>query len=142
MGLFKKSAPSVDTTKVDTLIGSEAFFQGVLSVKGSLRIDGRIEGAVTGAQSVIVGAAGLVRGDITADFVVVGGKVQGDVSASEMIEVLSQGQVAGDISTPRLLVEEGALLDGSCQMTSRAPQRSAAPSSDGARPAAREAAAR
>ncbi len=119
MALFKKAAPSVDTTKVDTLIGAEAFFQGTLNVKGSLRVDGRVEGSIVGAQSVIVGAGGLVKGDVTADFIVVGGKVQGDVTATELVELLAPGQVAGDLCAPRLLIEEGATFDGACRMTSK-----------------------
>lgn len=137
MAFFKKSAPSADTTKVDTLVGAEAFVQGVLNVKGSLRVDGRVEGSVTGAQAVIVGASGMVKGDITADFVVIGGKVQGDITAAESVELLAQGQVTGDLRTPRLLIEEGALFDGNCQMGSKAPRE--ASSHEPARPPSREA---
>jgi cytoskeletal protein CcmA (bactofilin family) len=117
MSLFKNPASHLlDASKVETLIGAEATVQGVVSLKGSLRIDGRVEGSVSDAQTVVVGGGGMVRGDISAETVVVGGKVVGNITATESIEILSKGSVRGDIRSPRLIVEEGGRINGGCTM--------------------------
>ena len=64
-------------THLETVIGSESSFQGTLRSKGSVRIDGKIEGGVS-AEGVILGERGEVQGDISARTVVIGGKVTGD----------------------------------------------------------------
>jgi cytoskeletal protein CcmA (bactofilin family) len=53
--------------------------------------------------------------------VVVGGVVKGEITSTEKVIVLSTGLVLGNITTPRLIVEEGVILDGACRIT--APER-------------------
>ncbi|MCX5783732.1 MAG: polymer-forming cytoskeletal protein [Elusimicrobia bacterium] len=102
---------------VVSVIGAEAYFQGALTVKGSIRVDGRVEGAVSQAQSVVVGKTGKVDGDISADNVVISGEVAGNVSARESLELLSTSKVSGDISAPKILIEKGAFFNGKCSMS-------------------------
>jgi cytoskeletal protein CcmA (bactofilin family) len=104
-------------THLETIIGAESFFQGTLRSKGSVRIDGRIEGGVS-AEGVILGERGEVQGDISARTVVVGGKITGNVHATESLELLSKSQVFGDLHAPQLLIAEGAIFEGSCLMAS------------------------
>ena len=116
MGIFKFGGRKLDAARVETLIGSEALVQGVLNLRGSLRVDGRVEGSITEAETVVIAAGGMVHGDISAETVVIGGRVTGNITASEEVEILSNGEVLGDLRTPRLVVEEGAKLDGRCSM--------------------------
>lgn len=106
-----------ESSDVVTVIGPEAYFHGVLTVRGSVRVEGEVEGNVTDAHSVIVGKGGKVRGDVCAEVVVNGGEITGDVVASEHLELKSGGRISGDIRTPRLLIEEGAVFDGHCAMS-------------------------
>ena len=102
---------------LESVIGAESSFQGTLRSKGSVRIDGKIEGSVA-AEGVILGERGEVQGDISARTVVVGGKVTGNVHATESLELLSKCQVFGDLHAPQLLIAEGAIFEGSCLMAS------------------------
>src|ERR1051325_3401055 len=104
-------------THLETVIGAESYFQGSLRSKGSIRIDGKIEGGVS-AEGVILGERGEVQGDISARTVVVGGKVTGNIHATESLELLSKSQVFGDLHAPQLLIAEGAIFEGSCLMAS------------------------
>lgn len=115
MSLFKKER-SFDSDQIVTVIGAEAYLQGVLTAKGSLRIDGRLEGSISDGQTVVVGPGGQVRGDISAESVVVGGAVTGNITATTQIEILTAGRVQGDVRTPRLTIEDGAHFDGRCTM--------------------------
>lgn len=113
----KKIGNEKAESHLETIVGAESFFQGTLRSKGSIRIDGRIEGGVS-AEGVIIGDRGEVQGDISARTVVVGGKVTGNVHATESLELLSKSQVFGDLHAPQLLIAEGAIFEGSCLMAS------------------------
>ena len=103
------------SSSMETVIGAETIFQGTVASKGSLRIDGKVEGGVTEADSVVIGASGEVQGDISAHTVVVGGKVTGNITASS-IEILSDAHIHGDIKTATLALSEGANFEGNCTM--------------------------
>lgn len=103
-----------------TVIGPEAFFHGSMTVRGSLRVEGELEGNITEASEVVIGKNGTVRGNISAERVEVGGKVAGDIVCSVHLEILSSGSVTGNVRSPKLLVEDGAILDGNCNMAESA----------------------
>ena len=97
-------------THLESVIGAESSFQGTLRSKGSIRIDGKVEGGIT-AEGVILGERGEVQGDISARTVVVGGKVTGNIHATESLELLTKSQVFGDLHAPQLLIAEGAIFE-------------------------------
>lgn len=115
--MFGKKEEVGKVGKVDTLIGQGAEIKGTISTKGTLRIDGNIDGGVTNAEAVIVGEDGKVKGDINAQTVVIGGRITGNIIASASIEMLPQSQVKGDISAPQLYIAEGAIFEGNCVMS-------------------------
>ena len=118
MGLLSKKGGDkyFDSGEVVSVIGPEAYFQGTLTVKGSLRVDGRVEGSVSEAKSVIIGSGGKIIGDVSAESAVVGGEVKGNLSAVKFTELLSGARVIGDIRTARIMIEDGAFFDGQCNM--------------------------
>jgi cytoskeletal protein CcmA (bactofilin family) len=117
MSFLKKNSDKMfDLGNMVSVVGPEAYFQGTLNAKGSLRIDGRMEGAITDAHAVVIGEAGKVIGDISAESVVIGGEVKGNISAVQSAELLSTSRVSGDIRTAKILIEEGAYFEGHCNM--------------------------
>jgi cytoskeletal protein CcmA (bactofilin family) len=101
---------------METVIGADTIVQGTLSSKGSLRVDGKVEGGITDADSVVIGQTGDVQGDINAKNVVIGGKVIGNITASN-IEILTAAAIHGYIKTAALAISEGANFEGNCTMT-------------------------
>lgn len=121
MALFSRDAERrFDGGDVTTVVGVEAYFQGAMTVRGSLRIDGEIEGNVLEAQTVVVGPKGRVRGDISAEHVIVAGSVAGEVVASGQLELKAGGRIHGNIHTPKLTIDDGAVFEGRCVMADRA----------------------
>lgn len=110
-------ADRIDSRENVTLVGEEAYFHGVLAAKGSLRVEGVVEGDITDAVSVEVGKKGRVKGNIAAERLSIAGTVEGDVVATGSIELLARGRLIGNLRTPSLRIEEGAFFDGSCSMT-------------------------
>lgn len=117
MTIFNGKSERVDSREAVTLIGEEAFFHGVLSAKGSLRVEGVVEGDITDAVSVEVGRKGRVKGNIAAEVLSIAGAVEGDIVATRSVELLAESRLSGNVRTPSLRIEEGATFDGSCEMS-------------------------
>lgn len=112
-----------------TMLGEEATFEGKVSSKGNLQIDGRIVGEVFAEDTVVIGGTGVVEGNIEARTILIGGTIKGNVRASDRLEIQPQGVVHGDIFTPfgRLIIQEGARLEGKCAMSKDMQLRPAGP---------------
>lgn len=111
--MFSKSNEA--KTKIETVVGANTDLEGNIRTTESLRIDGRIKGEIS-ADCVVVGDAGVILGDVTANKVTVGGKVKGNISATVSLELLPKGQILGDIRTSKLIISDGATFEGNCQM--------------------------
>ena len=117
MPFFKKAPMSLVGGEVLTIIGPEAFFHGSVTVRGSVRVEGEMEGNITEAIEVVIGRGGKVRGDVCADRLEVAGEVRGDVVCSSYLEIKAGGKVIGNIRAPKLLMEDGAVFEGHCAMS-------------------------
>jgi cytoskeletal protein CcmA (bactofilin family) len=97
--------------------GKSIIFKGDLTGDEDLEIEGRVEGQVKlPNHQLTIGAHGRVTAQVEAKNVVVVGHVSGNVTASERVEVQATGVVDGDIAAPRLLIAEGAVVNGSISM--------------------------
>jgi cytoskeletal protein CcmA (bactofilin family) len=105
-----------NTEKLESFIGMNSSFRGDIDTKGTLRIDGSMEGNVA-ADWVIFGEKATLRGDVSARGIIVGGRIEGNLKAKEIVEIKSKGQVHGDIVTLKLTVVEGGLFDGRSSMS-------------------------
>jgi cytoskeletal protein CcmA (bactofilin family) len=85
-----------------------------------LLVDGSIRGRVRSQSlSVVVGAQGSVQGDIRSRRVLVQGRVHGSIWASERIEVAASAVVQGSMSANRIVIAEGAIINGLIDMDQR-----------------------
>jgi cytoskeletal protein CcmA (bactofilin family) len=101
-------------------IGKSIAIKGDLTGNEDLVIEGKVEGKVELPNNQLtIGANGLAKAEIHAKTVVVIGKVAGNVRGTERIEIQATGIVDGDVAAPRLVVAEGAVLNGSIQMTQK-----------------------
>ena len=114
MGFLKKDSDFASGEHF-SIVSAECYFQGTLSVQGSLRVDGTLEGSVDNARQVIVGEGGKIVGDVTGQTVVCGGEIEGNVCA-EMLEVLGKASIRGDIRAQKMIVEEGGRIEGLCKI--------------------------
>jgi cytoskeletal protein CcmA (bactofilin family) len=100
-----------------SIIASSVRIVGDLESPGVVKVDGQIEGSVTGARQLLLGRGGAIRGNVAADEVVIGGLVDGSIVALERLELQSTAVVNGDIETRSIVVLEGARINGSVRMT-------------------------
>jgi cytoskeletal protein CcmA (bactofilin family) len=101
--------------KLESFIGNNSHFTGDVNTKGTLRIDGSMEGNVN-ADWVILGEKATLKGGISARGIIVGGKVEGNLKAKEIVEIKSKGTVSGDVVTNKLSIVEGAVFNGKAAM--------------------------
>jgi cytoskeletal protein CcmA (bactofilin family) len=106
---------SKNSEKLESLIGARADFQGEFTVQGAVRVDGRVDGRVN-ADCVILSETGVIKGEITAQKIVVGGKVEGILRAQEIVEIKATGKVIGDIFTNKISVTTGGEFNGRMEM--------------------------
>jgi cytoskeletal protein CcmA (bactofilin family) len=118
MGMFKKET---DLSRLDTLIGNGTILEGTLTSRESICIEGTVRGKVLCEGSVIIGPKGRVDADIYAETVLVGGEVNGNIVSKSKLEITTDGKLHGDIKTGSLIVAEGVLFEGKCQMITDEP---------------------
>lgn len=129
----EKPAPTRALTESDALardikdgvvggfVGKNADLTGEANFKGMLRIDGRFSGTVNSENgTLIVSAGGVVEANIVVATARINGAVNGNIKATERVEFGRSAQVRGDIHTPALVIEQGAVFEGHCRMTSNA----------------------
>jgi len=91
---------------------------GELRFKDLMRIDGKFKGKVISSNTLVVGETGEIDAEIDVGTLSISGRVDGVLKASEKIEIHSKGKVYGTLITPRLVIEEGAVFQGKCDMDS------------------------
>jgi len=69
-----------NTEKMESFIGANSSFKGDIDVKGTLRIDGSMEGNVN-SDWVVLGEKASLKGDVGARGIVIGGRVEGNLRA-------------------------------------------------------------
>jgi len=100
---------------LEIIVGPESAIRGDITSKGTVRIDGGVEGSIT-ADCVIIGAKGVVTGDATVRQMIVGGWIVGNIRATEGVDIQRTGDVCGDIFSARLSIAEGGKFDGRSTM--------------------------
>jgi cytoskeletal protein CcmA (bactofilin family) len=108
-------------SKISGLIDQETEFKGDLFFRGSFRIEGNFKGTIKSDSLLIIGEKGKVEAEIKVGQVVINGDVKGTVQAAERVEIHSKGRVCGTIQTPKLIVEEGAYIEATCQAGEKPP---------------------
>ncbi len=89
---------------------------GDLTSESDARIDGIINGNIKVKGKVIIGGTGKVTGDISCAFCDIEGTVRGKLNISNSLTLKSTSDYSGEITTGKLIIEAGALFNGSCKM--------------------------
>jgi cytoskeletal protein CcmA (bactofilin family) len=100
--------------KVLALLGSGVHFDGKLTFDGTVRIDGHYQGEINASGNLIIGRDAVMEARILVTCVLISGEVHGHVRATQSIEILPQGRVHGTIEAPKIVIHEGAVLQGNC----------------------------
>jgi cytoskeletal protein CcmA (bactofilin family) len=121
------------------LIARGTTLEGTISTQDDIRVSGRLKGTLRVEGKAIIAQEGQVEGDVHAVDADIAGLVQGEITIKERLVLKSTARIEGTIRTTRLIVEEGAVIDGTCRMGTLDPKRAEAlKSGDGAGTAAKQ----
>ena len=123
---------SAEERRLAAWIGDALLVRGDVVSTRDLVIHGRVEGTIDlGDHSLTIGPGASVIADLVANTVTISGEVKGNVTAMSGVALLATGSVEGDVTTPRLSMEDGAVLRGRVDVDGskavRAPVSPAAP---------------
>jgi cytoskeletal protein CcmA (bactofilin family) len=106
------AAPITRTVAPSTSIDADTHLSGKIRCKETIRIDGQVKGEVRCDKTVIVGEGAKVEAAIQADSILISGEVKGNIVAKRKITLNRTARLTGDLSTPGIVIEEGAKLEG------------------------------
>lgn len=105
--------PVGDERRVTAWIGQGVVVEGRITSTQDLRVDGKVEGTIeVGDHGVILGANAAVKANLIARWILISGAVVGNVTATDRLDLQATGSVEGDIRSPRLVVADGAIING------------------------------
>jgi cytoskeletal protein CcmA (bactofilin family) len=113
--------------------------EGRLELPGTFRLDSRLKGSIVSEEMLILGENSSVEGEIEGRSITIAGRFEGKIQARVRVEIQAKAVVSAEIHTPCLIVEPGAMVDGSCHVVAGAegskpiiiPLRSTAPRPSG-----------
>jgi cytoskeletal protein CcmA (bactofilin family) len=103
-------------SKIDTIIGAASEVHGNVIVKGSILVAGKVKGDVISDDFVRVAESAVISGNLEAKSSVIGGQVEGNVLCQTKVQLGRQSTLLGDLKAARLVIEEGAVFSGNCEV--------------------------
>jgi cytoskeletal protein CcmA (bactofilin family) len=90
--------------------------EGRLELPGTFRLDSRLKGSIASEEMLILGENSSVEGEIEGRSITIAGRFEGKIRARVRVQIQTKAVVAAEIHTPCLVVEPGAIVDGSCHV--------------------------
>lgn len=115
-GRKESMSSNVSIDKVETIVGEGTIVKGDIKAEGILRVEGKIEGNIECIKDFILAESGQVDAKLKAENAIIAGKYNGDMNINGNLEIKSTGRVIGDVNINGLIVEDGGMLDGNCNM--------------------------
>ena len=106
----------LDENNVSTIIGPGTTIQGDIKSKGTVRVEGTVNGRIECEDTIVIQESGQVKAELIAGQVIISGTVEGNTFAHERLEITDQGKVIGNITSPRISIAEGVIFEGQCTM--------------------------
>ena len=114
---FWKFNQNIDPEQAATsVIDQGCIMEGRLSFVGTLIINGKFQGELISSNTLIVGESGELEADVHAGTIILAGQIAGHVTARDRVELRKTARIYGDIVAPILVLEEGVIFDGRCNM--------------------------
>lgn len=104
------------TNSSKNVLNPDVEIKGNLKFSGELTFEGKLDGEINGDGVLNLGDSTVIKGNITAQSVVVRGKVTGNISAKEKIDIKGKAELFGDIKASRLSIEEGVTFVGKTEV--------------------------
>lgn len=112
---FKGMASDAGGAEVN-LIGKGTKVVGEITSESSIRIDGKLKGKLVCKSTLTIGQGGEIEGDVEVNNANISGKLKGSLIVKQKLVLESTSTLIGDLQAAKLIVDEGAVFDGTSQM--------------------------
>lgn len=102
--------------QINGLLDRGCSFDGKIVFDGTVQINGEFTGEIVSEGTLVIGQEARVSGVVKVDTLICYGTVNGKVEAKNRIEIHVPSVVTADISTKSLVIEDGSLFQGNCNM--------------------------
>lgn len=126
MALFRPDSPDAarsagarsagNPAEQHTIVGVGTTLEGTLSAQGNLNVAGTIRGDLSVQGRAMIVAGGTVDGEVSATTAEVAGHVTGTLTVRERLVLRPTAVIDGDIRAGSLVIEDGAVFNGRCEM--------------------------
>ena len=114
-GRSAKKKPRLDA--ITAFLGAGTQYHGQFNFQGVVRIDGGVFGDIISDGVLVLGEEGLVEGSIRVGELITSGRIVGDVTASRRVILNKSANHRGNITSPSVVIEDGAVLNGRLRMS-------------------------
>lgn len=116
-----KKPVAIDKADIKAFLGPGSRFEGKLSFDEMVRLDGIFSGEINSSDTLIVGEAAEIDGNINVGALILSGQFRGDIKATTMVELRAPAQVTGSIEAPSLKIDEKVVFNGEVKMPGTQP---------------------
>ncbi len=113
--------PSAELPPLDTdepgLLGRRCLFDGKLQLEGTLRVEGTLRGEVRGPGTLVIARGARLEADVDVGTLIVEGTAEGNLHGRHAVELRRLAKVRGSVTTPSLFIDQGVVVEGTCQVT-------------------------
>jgi cytoskeletal protein CcmA (bactofilin family) len=99
------------------VLGAE--MEGHLEMGSSLRLDGKLVGSLNCKGRLVLGKTGQIEGNVACKNADIEGEINGDLVVGGTLFLRSSSKINGNIKTQKIVVEDGAVFNGQCQMSAK-----------------------
>ncbi len=117
---LKENTVESSSTELNFL-GGGTVVEGTVKANNSVRVDGKIKGKMICKNTLTIGVNGEIEGDVEAKNAIVGGKIKGKIKVTEKLVLESKSVLIGDLKASKLLIDEGAVFEGTSDMGKKEP---------------------
>jgi len=105
-------------TEIRDIIAEGTRVSGTIEGKEPLLVEGHLDGKIVLENLLVIGKSAVVEAEVFARAVTVEGALTGRVVAGDLVAVRTGARITGEITTPRLIVEDDAVFEGTIRMES------------------------
>jgi cytoskeletal protein CcmA (bactofilin family) len=105
-----------EASNATNTIAKGTLVEGNVETYGNIRIEGKIVGNIKSNSKLVLSDSSVIEGNIYAQNAEIGGEVKGIIEVVEMLVLKPTAQIKGDIITGKLVIESGAIFNGTCKM--------------------------
>jgi cytoskeletal protein CcmA (bactofilin family) len=107
----------VESEVISSIIDKSVVIKGEIAFKGKARIDGTIDGNITG-EHLVLSETGIITGDIRVTSFNCYGKIEGNIQA-DMLTARKNCSITGKLDAFSLTVEPGAAIHGELKVAAK-----------------------